>query len=372
MAWMRACAARTSWIGGYARAAGWISDFPSCDIAMWDASPFAQALAAGLGGSPVQQRPAAAQRVRRVVPPLPNHTAGTTAKAAVASRADRLAAGRPAVGMVGGRTRTRAPYDLLARAAGLARVAIQPAAVPRRIHKEPDRPAERRIPAAAPAAVAAASLGRRLAGRMAARIGPKPGGADVDLVAIGTNKPAPGSADNGLRGRAASSPLAAPPGWTHRIAAPIAGLLVRERADAAAWPAPVRSAPMGAAAQVSRRMGWARTTEAGGGSPRRVPGPIDTVTGSVAGPVRHEPVSVLAQHGSAAVPGLAGVSNEQTGGFEASRPIAADRAWRDSRATGESGFAAGRVAGSALDPVAFAEQLRAVLLDDARRHGIEV
>jgi len=60
------------------------------------------------------------------------------------------------------------------------------------------------------------------------------------------------------------------------------------------------------------------------------------------------------------------------GGVEASRPIAADRAWWPSHPADQGASLSFRRASAALDPVEFAEQLRAVLLDDARRHGIEV
>jgi hypothetical protein len=379
MAWMRACLARTRWIGRYARAAGWPSDFPSCDVTAWDASPFSQALAACLGESPVQQRPAAAQRVRRAVPPLPHHAAGTTAEPAEGRRTAGPAsgAGRPSVAPVGGRARTRAPHELLARAAGQATSAIQPASAPRRVRPEPTRPAERRIPAPAPAAVAVASLGRRLAGRMAQRIGPEPvaGSADPAPAANGTKQRlVRGNAtDSGLRGRAASSPIPTPPGWTHRIAAPTVGVVVREQPEDAAWPSPIRRTPTEAAEDAPRRAAWRRAVE--GADPGRLAGQAAAVpahhgpVAKSAGMADHGPASASAHHDPARD---AELITRPEGGFEASRPSAADRAWRSGHATGQSHFAPNRHASLALDPVEFAEQLRAVLQDDARRHGIEV
>jgi hypothetical protein len=356
-AWWRAYAARTIWVARYARAASWPARFPGLDLSTWNSAPFGTALAALLGlPEPGRRQPAARpSRTRRAgsAPPSPRQAATPVPHAGAAKRP--VTGARAAIARH--QRATSVPLATLRRLAG--------GPVPQLIVQSPpplppfaEAPSTGRVhrlgPNAAPAA-ASASLGGRLTARLAGRIGASPG------PAMSANAPA-----KAVPAAAAQTSIAtigtAP--WQDRITAPDPRLTAQFLADAAAATAMLQP---DLATPLPARRPIASALQDMPARPESAESPPAVMTRS-----RHR--AVLPVPGFAPDGAHASVATPDTQSPRRPIPTAASvrTAMRPDSARAVAGPAADVAARRGFDAVDFADHLRAALVDDARRHGIDV
>lgn len=393
--WLRRCAASTRWLGRYVRATAWPLNFPGLTTDVWNPAPFgaalAEAVSRGLPGAstlpphrPVSAPSPADQRRQDRQRPAPPPAL---------ERSPRLGALGPPPPLVGGRRQPAATAPLTGqrRAAGpiLARLAgadrhhgsgsAPPRLAPNDLVHDPLLPARllpdnaERPGSAMPPALASAAIGGRLAARLARRLRPNrpASSASRDAASTAISSPEAGPWQRSFAGaaRATGQPpqhpetnvsergagegrvasTAMPSGWRTPVAAPGPGLsaprLLAELSPippASVWhrsPSPPVAAAFGARA-VTAAPAFLAATAAPPASAASPPA-VASVAGGAAGetPWGSLPMNAAVMPQSAAI--AAGVPDALP-----SRPI--------------------------IDPVDFAALLRAALLDDARRHGIEV
>jgi hypothetical protein len=378
-AWQRACAARTSWLGRYASAVAWPAHFPGLDAGPWTASPFGTVLAEVLGTPAAASRRPAPQRRRPPDPPPadrpPRRGAAASATPAPVSNRRKPATGDPAANSrKAGRapvvavvaapslatappvlTATRMPRAVLARLAGGVRPPAAPVAPARRSLLEgAPRAAMGQPRPATPPGAAGNALGRRLAGRLANRFA-KP----ADGPGAGRQPAAAASDVEAHSGRAAHAPEL--PGWRRLIGPPAPGLTVRLPSVP-----PARGTP-GPRPGPAWRPGRATPGHATPG--HATPGHATSVPAQVAGQVAGDrPARAATPEGDAGASQLPASASAGTPAAQfphvrtAAAPLAVLRPAFDKPAFDKP----------AIDPVDFAALLRATLLDEAQRQGIEV
>jgi hypothetical protein len=369
-AWHRACLQRGGWVCGFARKGAWIAGIPGLDIGAWTAPPFGSRLAELTADGHSSLIPPAAKRPRRRVAAAPGRRAGTgevpalpppcrgvpaapwmpQRPAAAAAPGDTALSERPPRPLLGDQA-ARAPLAVLAR---LARRGLALPAAALRTSRQPDRaPTARRRPSAPAEGDTEAALGRRLAARVEGamrRLAPwtATAAAAVALSATGA--------------------AAALSDWTAPIARPVPGFNI---------PPEISSREVGAPQMAGDTVRRAGTPAPASGPPRR--SPAMPAAASVGAP-RAMTGRASALQSAAAIAGLrswpaptpASVADAPAVAAEAPLSGAARTAAPAAVPAEPPAAAPARFHPARLDPIAFAEQLRETLRDDARRHGIDV
>jgi hypothetical protein len=402
MAWLRSCAARTRWVGRYARATVWPVHFPGLMADAWNASPFDAALAEVVFGelpgirapvphhrrAPVQLPADEPRPYRRFAPmPMPERqirpSSGALARGVQRrGRKPAVQGSGPATAVSPSATPSRAARTTLARLAGTtqppvaARTPLTPPIGPAGAQplwsaldrSPPPDNVQWPRPAMAPA-LASSAVSQRLGARLTSRM----------------RRSAPASVSSGQTSPAHTCPSEAGP-WERRIAASPAGINHQLQQAIASAPdpgpreglAPSAPAPAGWRTQIAApALGSIiedapaqRAFVARRSSSRSVPGPSGAHVGGANFPTPQPVIDLPApptEMPLAARP-IAGVLAEMPRGSPPTNAAAGQQPW-PAVAMGAAHAAPPR---QIIDPVDFAALLRAALLDDARRHGIEV